>query len=137
MREKAFRNFLVSAAFATVIPLPTFLAIPPSASEAGAAIGVLASLLFLIGMAAVMRLKSGAWDAFAFAGIIPAAAATFAYSLSAHAIAREPLYLFGGFLLCVVIATISLMKNVDELLSPKLLLFGPMVQVLIISLILG
>jgi hypothetical protein len=138
MKEKAFRNFLVSAGFATLIPLPTYLALPSStAASTGAAVGVLSSSLFLIGMAVVMRLKSGAWDAFAFAGICPAAAATFAYGLAAHGIAREPWYLFGSMLLGIVIATASLIKNVDDLLPPKLLIAVPMAQVFIVNAVLG
>ena len=119
--------FLVMKAFASVIPSQTHLA----------AFLVSAAAVYMAGAAAVMRRLEGAFTPTAVAGFLPATTAIMGVCFAANSFAREPAFLFGGFLFGVVVGVYALMKNVDEAVSAKVLMAGMLVQIMVLHWTLG
>lgn len=134
MKDKARNVFLISAVCVLLptIAISAFME-PTAAGTLGYAWCLVGSAVFcLLAATLLTRMLLGENRSVAFAGIVPAGTALMAVSMAVSKMADQPMFLFGGFIFGVVVAVIALQKNLDELVSPKLLMAVSIVQMMVL-----
>jgi hypothetical protein len=138
LRPKAgpTRAYLLLAAFATAVPLAAYAfferATGPFDGPRAAVIAA-ASLLATALLDLVRRRKT----AFATAWLAASATAFAGVCMAASKAADAPIFLLTGFLTGIVACVILLMRDIDELLPPKLLMAVAVAQILALTFVIS
>lgn len=133
------RSLVLSASISTAVALVAYGTLRVAGITVAAAAqhtSAFAAAAFVVAAIAI-RLIAKSFTTVASAAIVGCGAAmTGAFMATSHSSDAFG-FLFAGFFISIAIAVFALMKDLDEQTSPKIILFVPMTQLLLLLMVFG